>query len=304
MATNKYNLSYLEENGKLVPANKKGKNIFESNLESIDNATTSFETESDLIDFLKAIDAIPTNVDKLHITYNKKDEDGKILQERVGYGDRLFFKKDKKKFNYDYVIAMFEYYKNNPDELLKLCDLYINKYTLTDEQKREVNYKHKYKHFINMLERVRRLVEYADLKKNYYFETCHYTIAMEYEDDIKKFINKEFFRPKTKQSGVKLNYSNLRDFIIKSDIVLSGVPIVKKENVKVPKKEIIEPEEEREEFVTIEDYERDTKKFLKNYEPSFESFQDGNDYIASLTKKELQETYEGYARKYALKPNN
>ena len=310
MATYKYNLSYLDENNNMIPSNKDGKNIFNSSIEMLDNATTNFDSYGDLINFLKVINAIPQTVNELHITYNKKDDNGNIVQESVNYGDILFFKNDKKKLCYDYVLSMFQYYKEHPDDLLKLCSLYVNKYSLTDEQKEEPDYKHKYKHFINMLNRVKILVQYANLKKNYYFETCHYTITLDFEKDIKNFMIKEFFRPKTK-SGLKVNYSNIRDFVIKSNIVLNGESIIKndttkKETIITKKQKELEIEEiyDKEEFDTIEDYQRDSKKLLENYKPNYEAYQDGNDWIAPSTKKELMESFDGYAKKYSLKPGD
>lgn len=63
----------------------------------------------------------------------------------------------------------------------------------------------------------------------------------------------------------------------------------------------IEPYFEEEEYLTKEDFIRSDNELLKNYgTEKFDSFQDGNDYITYLNKKELKSSLNSISKKLIL----
>ena len=201
----KYNVSYIE-NGIVKPLKFNGKNLFDSDLKTIDRSTVKLKDEEMLLLYLKEVKMIPKYIDKLYISYKVENED---KQHIIYDGDILLFSEDKDKFNYEYILKMFDNLKRNRNELLKLCQLYTKKYSLPKE-KLEIK---KYKHFKNMLKRIKSIAEYVRRNENIFLDSGNFLEEIKLDKYIDEFILKEFFS-ETKNGNV-LKYSNLRDFIIK-----------------------------------------------------------------------------------------
>ena len=271
MAKYKYNLSYYDKiTGKYIPLNLNSNTRADSTLEVLDKITTNFECLENILSYYKAVKLIPEDINDLFITRSLVLNDGTVSQVLVYNSDKIMYKKDIEKLNFDYVRNLIEVFKKNPDDLLKLCDLYITKYSLSEEKKQEKNYETKYKYFIKMLERVKLLVRYAELEKEKYFDNCSYYKKAEWDRYVKDFMIKEFFRDT--KDGKKVNYPNIRDFVIKSDIVLNVKKKIEEQN--------IDEEEIQDEFLTYEDIKRSNAEILCD---------DASENI------EIEETYNNYA---------
>ena len=216
----KYNLSY-KKNDIFIPIEIN--NISGKSLKIIDGFTSVFENEDSLLTLLKMLGKIPNDVDKIYITHT--DEINNITLEQMAYGgDVLLFNKDYKKLNKSYIPYMFELFKQNLEEFSKLCDLYVDKYTLPAEKKKLK----KYTHFNKMLDRVNKIRLHLRRKEYLYFDTGAYLEEIDFEKDLDIFIKKEFYIDT--KDGIKINYSNLRDFIIKVKYALGKLDINKKED--------------------------------------------------------------------------
>ena len=209
MAKYKYNLSYIE-NGEIIPIRKLHEVFVECPLDNIDGFTSLFNSEIELINFLKLTNVIPTTVNKLYVSHNKVVND-KVIQNIINDGDILIFNKDKNKLNEDYIYAMFNKLTRleNNDNLRILCDLYIKKYTVPNDKKNEK----RCTHFNRMVNVLNNMYMYTINRINYVYDTGAYLEDSKFNKNLNDFIEKEFFS-KTKQ-GKTLRYRNLRDFIIK-----------------------------------------------------------------------------------------
>ena len=297
MSKYKYNLSYID-NGIIKSIDLQlfstlsKKDLHE--IKNIDELTTIYNSEEELLDNLKFLNLIPNNINKLYLTHNVNGE------EIIGYnGDILLFKKDKEKLDIRYIKNVFENYKEEPNKLLILARQYLKKYNKSK----------------GMMLKVKDLIFYANLKRESSFNYLCSDEIEELNGTIDNFINTEFY-DKTKQDKT-IRYSNIRDFVIKEKYVEAEYNIsrlhdylkynnnILKSNIK--KDDLINEEnieDDNEEFLTMADFDKVDNSILDGYHEDFEIYQDGKDYIVPITKKELKKALDDIGKKLSLKPGD
>ena len=297
MSKYKYNLSYID-NGIIKSIDLQlfstlsKKDLHE--IKNIDELTTIYNSEEELLDNLKFLNLIPNNINKLYLTHNVNGE------EIIGYnGDILLFKKDKEKLDIRYIKNVFENYKEEPNKLLILARQYLKKYNKSE----------------GMMLKVKDLIFYANLKRESSFNYLCSDEIEELNGTIDNFINTEFY-DKTKQDKT-IRYSNIRDFVIKEKYVEAEYNIsrlhdylkynnnILKSNIK--KDDLINEEnieDDNEEFLTMADFDKVDNSILDGYHEDFEIYQDGKDYIVPITKKELKKALDDIGKKLSLKPGD
>ena len=238
---NKYSLCYIKNN--------KIKLIGDlDSLQSIDNYTTKFDSEKELIDDIKLNNGISDNIYKVYV-YNKSKK--KIIYD----GDILLFSDSKDKISIDYVNKMFREYKANPKKLLILSKMYAKKY----------------KNKEGFLPKVNGLYTYAESKIDNTYDISGYDDKEYLNSLVTSFINAEFYS-KLKNNEIKTKYSAIREFVIKTMYIngvinenrpLSFLDIDDKNEFK--SKESEEELFDEEEFLTEEDVIRSCKEILKDY---------------------------------------
>lgn len=294
----KYRLSYLSYGGyKAIDLEKleclKGKKV--TDIQVIDEFTTSFKNMDTLLDFLKRNKVISEDINKLVITVDKK-QDGEIINKKIYRGENLLFKSDKNFLNtafiYKWVIS------NNDDfnTLINICDNYIEKYKNAYNRITGSSY------ILSVFNSLRALA--LNKKENNGFITPNE--LKEFNETIEDFINLEFYKidkdilnntgkieRKLDNGTHKKSYRNIHDFVIllKSlDIDLNKSMVSKPmiETIKVRDNNFVEEQEEFEEFLTSEDINRVNVSILKDYKyEKYEGYQDGIDYHAPITEEEL-----------------
>lgn len=264
---NKYSLCYIK--------NKEIKLIGDlDSLQSIDNYTTKFDSERELIADIKLNNGISDNIYKVYV-YNKSKK--KIIYD----GDILLFSDSKDKISIGYVNKMFREYKDNPKKLLILSKMYAKKYKNKD----------------GFLPKVNGLYTYAVSKIDNTYDISGYDEREYLSNLVTSFINAEFYS-KLKNNEVKTKYSAIREFVIKTMYIngiinenrsLSFLDIDDKNVFKRKENEEILFDEE--EFLTEEDVIRSCKEILKDYKfDTSDGVVDGHDYIKPITESELKIT--------------
>lgn len=264
---NKYSLCYIK--------NKEIKLIGDlDSLQSIDNYTTKFDSERELIADIKLNNGISDNIYKVYV-YNKSKK--KIIYD----GDILLFSDSKNKISIDYVNKMFREYKDNPKKLLILSKMYAKKYKNKD----------------GFLPKVNGLYTYAVSKIDNTYDISGYDEREYLSSLVTSFINAEFYS-KLKNNEVKTKYSAIREFVIKTmyinGIINENRPLsfldIDDKNV-FKRKETVEVLFDEEEFLTEEDVIRSCKEILKDYKfDTSDGVVDGHDYIKPITENELKRT--------------
>ena len=274
----KYNISYIY-NDEIIPLKFNGKNLFDSDLKTIDNSCIILESEEELLYYLKGIYNIPKSVNKLYITHTEIVNNMEV--EKIIYdGDILLFKSDKDKYNASYIGKLFNYFKLRKSTYLleQLFKLYYRKYNLPEYKLKQK----KYVHFLNMLNRVKQILLLIEKRKDNIYET-NPKLEQKLQKALEEFYNKEYFS--YTKNGKSLRYANLRDLIIKVKYVNGEYDINRKHTYLDYNN--LNNDLYFEEFLTEEDFDRSIKEILKTYNNEFKPYQDGVDFIAPITKEEI-----------------
>lgn len=276
---NKYSLCYIKNNEIKLIGDL-------DSLQSIDNYTTKFDSERELIADIKLNNGISDNIYKVYV-YNKSKK--KIIYD----GDILLFSDSKDKISIDYVNKMFREYKANPKKLLILSKMYAKKYKNKD----------------GFLPKVNGLYTYAVSKIDNTYDISGYDEREYLSSLVTSFINAEFYS-KLKYNEIKTKYSAIREFVIKTMYIngiinenrpLSFLNIDDKNEFK--RKETVEVLFDEEEFLTEEDIIRSCKEILKGYEfDTSDGVVDGHDYIKPITESELKRTLYESGKKLIKRP--
>lgn len=276
---NKYSLCYIKNNEIKLIGNL-------DSLQSIDNYTTNFDSEKELIDDIKLNNGMSDNIYKVYV-YNKSKK--KIIYD----GDILLFSDSKDKISISYVNKMFSEYKDNPKKLLILSKMYARKY------------KNKY----GFLPKVNGLYTYAESKVDNTYDISDYDEKEYLNSLVTSFINAEFYS-KLKNNEIKTKYSAIREFVIKTMYIngvinenrpLSFLNIDYKNEFKSKESEEVLFDED--EFLTEEDVIRSCKEILKDYKfDTSDGVVDGHDYIEPITESELKRTLYESGKKLIKRP--
>ena len=280
----KFRLSYKAGN-KYIPINLNNvvflSDISKTEIKAIDEFTTYFETKEDMLNYLKSNNLIPNNVDTLYITFDVK-QDNKTYEQLYAYNKTLFFKGDIDRLKYSYI---YKYFRNNFENgafMENIVEHYEKKYV--------------HKNFTTLKVLARAIKDGGiwsldnDDRKVYY-------------EEFDKFL--DFLFKKTTKKGTKVNYKNVRDFLCFIDgeepIKVKGNEIFETIDPKVVKPEEIMDDFIEPENIPIEEYCKYNRDFIPEY---FEAYQDGNDFIAPITKEEMEESLNDYAKKLCFKRDN
>lgn len=295
----KYRLSYLSFGGyKALDLEKleclKGKKV--TDIQVIDEFTTSFLNMETLLEFLKRNKIINEDINKLVITVDKK-QDGETINKKIYRGENLLFSSDKNFLNTSFIYKWIMSNSNDFDTIIKICDNYIEKYKNAYNRITGSSY------ILGVFNSLRILALNKKENKDYISPSE----LKDFNDAIKDFINIEFYKidkdvlnntgkieRKCEDNGTyKKSYRNIHDFVIllKSlGIDLNKTKLNKPmiETLKIRDNNIEEEQEEFEEFLTNEDINRVNDSILRNYKyEEYEGYQDGNDYYTPITKEEL-----------------
>lgn len=276
---NKYSLCYIKNNEIKLIGNL-------DSLQSIDNYTTNFDSEKELIDDIKLNNGMSDNIYKVYV-YNKSKK--KIIYD----GDILLFSDSKDKISISYVNKMFSEYKDKPKKLLILSKMYARKY------------KNKY----GFLPKVNGLYTYAESKVDNTYDISDYDEKEYLNSLVTSFINAEFYS-KLKNNEIKTKYSAIREFVIKTMYIngvinenrpLSFLNIDYKNEFKSKESEEVLFDED--EFLTEEDVIRSCKEILKDYKfDTSDGVVDGHDYVEPITESELKRTLYESGKKLIKRP--
>ena len=268
-----YRLSYIDKNNKIVPIDLTGcENYIKGDIRFIDSVTMKFSNEKELIDEMILSELVPSYVDKLYISCDM--EKGKY-QNIIYDGDILLFSDSLGKISISYVDKIMNKYESSPVELMKLGRLYLKKYKNKSGMK-SISY---------------GLVAFANDKSSGTYYSLPASEKNEVDGYISNFVKHEFY-----SSNGKVGYKSLRDFVIKI-MYVNGIYNVDRMHdyldfnnyqcsVKTLKPSIKTTqcvEEVEEDFRTVEDYLPLIKKCKGD---DFEAYQDGNDYIAPLSRED------------------
>jgi len=282
----KFRLSYKEGN-KYTPINLDNIDFLSENnkteIKTIDEFTTHFEYYEEMINYLKEHKLIPDNIDKLYVTFDVK-HDNKVYEQLYAYNNTLFFKGDKERLKYSYIYKYFRDKFENGAFMKYIVEHYEKKYV--------------YKNFTTLKFLARTIKDNGIWSLDPYDKTVYF----EEFDNFLDFL----FKKKTKK-GTEVNYKNVRDFLCFIDgedpIKVKGNEIYQKNNNKV-----VNPEESLDNFIELENISK--KEYLNFNErlayntEDFEPYRDGNDYIVPISRDEMLESLNDYAKKYTLKRDN
>lgn len=295
----KYRLSYLSYGGyKALDLEKleclKGRKV--TDIQVIDEFTTSFLNMKTLLEFLKRNKIINEDINKLVITVDKK-QDGETINKKIYRGENLLFSSDKNFLNTSFIYKWIMSNSNDFDTIIKICDNYIEKYKNAYNRITGSSY------ILGVFNSLRILALNKKENKDYISPSE----LKDFNDTIKDFINIEFYKidkdvlnntgkieRKCEDNGTyKKSYRNIHDFVIllKSlgidlNKTITTKPMI--ETLKIRDNKVEEEQEEFEEFLTNEDINRVNDSILRNYKyEEYEGYQDGNDYHTPITKEEL-----------------
>ncbi len=309
----KYRLSYLGYGGyKSVDLEKleclMGRKV--TDIQVIDEFTTSFDSVEVLLAFLKRNKIIEDDVTKLVITVDKK-ENGVTINKKIYRGENLLLKSDKKFLDVSFVYKWIMANINNPDLMVDICNNYIEKYKNAYNRITGSSY------ILSLFSSLKALAYNVKEKTGDYIRPSE---LKEYENSVKEFINLEFYKVdkdvliregrierKCEDNGVyKKSYRNIHDFII--FLKSLGIDLEKYKNseiistinstFKIADNHTVEEqeEEEQEEFLTEDDVVRSNREFFRNYkeepidEADLNSGFGGNDYPYAMSRKELEDS--------------
>lgn len=295
----KYRLSYLEH-GKFndIKLDKLecliDKNV--TNIEVIDEFTTSFETLESLLDFLKRNNLVPSETFKLYITIDKR-ENGVVMNKKIYNGDKLLFKSDQELTKLSFIYRWIIDNKDNKEFMLPVVDNYIEKYQ-------------------NAYNRITGssniLGLFYGIKNILLSDIINNNDILKYNEAINDFINFEFYKidkdrfnrdnvvikKKDKDGKEMKSYRNIHDFVIL-------MKSLDKKLVKIEEKEKFDYSDENiDEFLTQKDFDRTNNELLSDFDDkykTFSSYWDGVDYNEALNKEDALETLNSYSKKLGLR---
>lgn len=307
----KYRLSYLGYGGyKSIDLEKleclSGRKV--TDIQVIDEFTTSFENAESLLEFLKRNKIIDEDVNKLVITVDKK-ENGETINKKIYRGENLLFKSDKNFLDMSFVYKWIMNHSDNSDLIIKICDNYIEKYKNAYNRITGSSY------ILSLFNSLRTLAYNKKENADRYMRASE---LKEFDDSVRDFINLEFYKidkdvlsktgeieRKMENDGTyKKSYRNIHDFIILLKSMGLNLNKALKEEVSTKRNSTISvidnvqsfqtEEVEHEEFLTADDVSRSNKEFFKNYKEEDTTEDDlnigGNDVYYRMSREELEES--------------
>lgn len=307
----KYRLSYLGYGGyKSIDLEKleclSGRKV--TDIQVIDEFTTSFENVESLLEFLKRNKIIDEDVNKLVITVDKK-ENGETINKKIYRGENLLFNGDKDFLDMSFVYKWIMNHSDNSDLIIKICDNYIEKYKNAYNRITGSSY------ILSLFNSLRALAYNKKENADRYMRASE---LKEFDDSVRDFINLEFYKidkdvlsktgeieRKMENDGTyKKSYRNIHDFIILLKSMGLNLNKALKEEVSTKRNSTISvidnvqsiqtEEVEHEEFLTADDVSRSNKEFFKNYKEEDTSEEDlnigGNDVYYRMSREELEES--------------
>ena len=256
-------------------------------IETIDSITTKFDTEEDLINYLKRINLVPSTTDKLYISIDKKINNNVVLNKKIYNGEYQLYSDKKDYLNISFIEKWIYKNKDNYDYIISIAKNYIEKYQNAYNRITGASY---------ILTVFKTLEYYAKLLKDNTFTN---TVKEDYENLLKEFIEIEFYKydkiklSKERKIIIKrdkinkkiTNQRNIHDFIIlitnmckelNNDYILHNNDILNNN---------IKEEYTDEEFLTLDDIESNTKKMLKKVKHNLLEHQQYNKYLNSFYLK-------------------
>ncbi len=309
----KYRLSYLGYGGyKSIDLEKleclNGRKV--TDIQVIDEFTTSFENLEALLEFLKRNKIVEEDVNKLVITVDKKEND-ETINKKIYRGEYLLFKSDRDFLNMSFVYKWIINHSDYSDSIIAICDNYIEKY------KNAFNRINGSSYILSLFNSLRALAYNKKENAEGYMRASE---LKEFDDTVRDFINLEFYKidkdilsktgkieRKMENDGTyKKSYRNIHDFIIllksmeiKLDRSLQEDFVSKnKSTISIVDnaQEQIEQDEEIEEFLTEDDILRTNKQFFNSIksdnvnEDDYESRLDGHDFHYKMSREELEQS--------------
>lgn len=291
MAKYKFRLSYKKDDI-LIPIELKNieelKDIDITDIKEIDKFTTKYENKETLLNDLKEKELIPNDITELFITFDKK-EGKNTIQQLYSFNKTIFYSNERDKLKTSYAYSLIRNHIDDGEFMQNIIKYYINKYP--------------HKNF-SIIDGVTYNL------KNFGTTGLSPSEYREYVDEVEYFMEYIFYK-KNKDGIKEKKYRKVRDFLC---YIKGETPIrIKKETPK-PKKTIIKPsneslveelDDDREEFITYEEYRKFNIDLINNSEvEDFEPYQDGNDYIAPTSKREKFYALDNYAKKLVRKKDN
>lgn len=307
----KYRLSYLDYGGYKDIDLAKLDCLSErkvTDIQVIDEFTTSFENAESLLEFLKRNKIIDEDVNKLVITVDKK-ENGETINKKIYRGENLLFNGDKDFLDMSFVYKWIIAHSDNSDLIIKICDNYIEKYKNAYNRITGSSY------ILSLFNSLRTLAYNKKENADRYMRASE---LKEFDDSVRDFINLEFYKidkdvlsktgeieRKMENDGTyKKSYRNIHDFIILLKSMGLNLNKALKEEVSTKRNSTISvidnvqsiqtEEVEHEEFLTADDVSRSNKEFFKNYKEEDTSEEDlnigGNDVYYRMSREELEES--------------
>lgn len=294
MAKYKFRLSY-KYNNILIPIKLEQiedlKDIDVTDIKEIDKFTTKYETLLELLEDLKNKQLIPNDVSELFITFDKKD--GKnTIQQLYSFNKTIFYSDARDKLKTSYAYSLIRKHIDDGEFMQNIIKYYINKYP--------------HKNF-SIIDGVSYNL------KNYGDHGLSPSEYKEYVDEVEYFMEYIFYK-KNKDGVKEKKYRKVRDFLcyikgetpirIKNDtpkpkkVVKESVPITNLE-------ETLDDINEREEFITYKEYQEFNKEFISSCsEEDFEPYQDGNDWISPISKREKYSSLNSSIKKLMRRKDN
>ena len=323
----KYRLSYLGYGGfKSIDLEKleclRGRKV--TDIQVIDEFTTSFENLGALLDFLKRNRLLNDDVNKLVITVDKK-ENGETINKKIYRGEKLLFNSDKNFLDMSFVYKWIMKYADDSDLIIEICDNYIEKYKNAYNRITGSSY------ILSLFNSLRALAYNKKENAHGYMRASE---LKEFDDSVRDFINLEFYKidkdvlskegrieRKSEEDGrYKKSYRNIHDFIVLLKSMglnlnkgLDSGYVSNKKTTFIVEDNVqpIEEETDVEEFLTEDDILRVNKQFFNStksdvesdvddYEMSF----DGNDFHHKMSREELEESLYETGMNLCLKPGD
>ena len=305
----KYRLSYLGNGGyKSVDLEKleclSGRKV--TDIQVIDEFTTSFENMESLLQFLKRNKIIDEDINKLVITVDKKEND-ETINKKIFRGENLLFESDKNFLDMSFVYKWIINHSDNSDLIIKICDNYIEKY------KNAFNRISGSSYILSLFNSLRALAYSKKENVGSYMRTSE---LKEFDDSVRDFINLEFYkidkdvlsrtgkieRKMGNDGSYKKSYRNIHDFIILlkemginlNKCLSEDFVFKKKSDISIVdnKQDELVKETEVEEFLTEDDVIRTNKQFFKDYKEedvdNEDIIVDGNDIYYRMSREELE----------------
>ena len=229
----KYRLSYLGYGGyKSIDLEKleclNGRKV--TDIQVIDEFTTSFENLESLLEFLKRNRIVDEDINKLVITVDKK-ENGETINKKIYRGENLLFESDKNFLNMSFVYKWIIGHSDDSDLIIAICDNYIEKY------KNAFNRISGSSYILSLFNSLRALAYNKKVNAEGYMRASEFK---EFDDTVRDFINLEFYKidkdilsktgrieRKMENDGTyKKSYRNIHDFIILLKSIIMNLHMV------------------------------------------------------------------------------